>query len=64
MEFNQALPDGGMLFGLGPEEYIKAIQNSPPNTLIFVGDLSPAPMVRCLGCGAEMDECLKDAHTC
>lgn len=64
MECNQPLPDGGMLYAHGPEEYLKAIMNSPPNTLIFVGDPLPQTMVKCLGCGAEMDECLKDSHRC
>lgn len=64
MEFSQQLPDGGTFYSVGLDDYLKAIQNSPPNTLIFVGDPIPQTMVRCLRCSSEMDECLKEAHRC
>ena len=64
MEFNQIMPDGGTFFGVGMEEYLKAIQNAPPGTLIKVGELSPGSWVKCLKCGDEMEEALKDFHSC
>lgn len=64
MEFNQAMPDGGMLFGVGLEEYIKAIQEAPEGTLIKVGELEPEQWMKCLGCGAEMSKQLTEYHEC
>ncbi len=64
MEYNQTLPDGSVLYGLDFSEYIKAINNAPPGTLIKVGELTPAQMYRCNACGAEMDLCFTEGHKC
>lgn len=56
--------DNGGLYPFDLTEYMKAISDAPPDTMIDMGDLQPQELAQCTECSAVMDWALTQYHDC